>query len=140
VPRSFFSRPPPRLPGLLFLERTCRTKVEDNFGLCVRKLYRLDPALFSDCKRGASELPGTLACRRVVQSRNSPVPAHPTHSTPPTPLWAIWLVFGAPEGLPNSGQKDPYPLPRPAGGVLILEPFRERPAGPKHTRAEQDES
>jgi hypothetical protein len=26
------------------------------------------------------------------------------------------------------------------GGVAVLEPFRERPAGPKHTRAEQEES
>jgi hypothetical protein len=34
----------------------------------------------------------------------------------------------------------PVPLPRPAGGVIILEPFRERSAGPEHTRAEQDQS
>ena len=43
-------------------------------------------------------------------------------------------------GVPKSGQTSPYPAAQPAGGVVILEPFRERPAGPKHTRAEQDEN
>jgi hypothetical protein len=40
VPRPFLTQPPPRPPGVFFLERTGRTKVEDDFGLEVRKLYR----------------------------------------------------------------------------------------------------
>jgi hypothetical protein len=34
----------------------------------------------------------------------------------------------------------PHPLPTLADGVVISEPFWERPAGPKHTRAEQEEN
>ena len=47
-------------------------------------------------------------------------------------------VFSAPKVPRIQGKKARHPLPRPAGGVLILEPIWERPAGPKHTRAEQD--
>src|SRR5579872_627562 len=45
-------------------------------------------------------------------------------------------LFDAPQRVLDEGQKAPHPLPQPAGGVIILEPLRERPAGPKHTRAE----
>jgi hypothetical protein len=54
--------------------------------------------------------------------------------------FAILALLGAFENVPKSGQTSPSPAAQPAGGVVILEPFRERPAGPKHTPAEQDQS
>ena len=54
--------------------------------------------------------------------------------------WAFSASFLRP-GLPLiQGAKALHPLPSLAGGVVILEPWRERPAGPKLTRAEQVES
>jgi len=42
--------------------------------------------------------------------------------------------------VPCQGRQALTPLPRPAGGVINLEPIRERPAGPKLTRAERGQS
>jgi hypothetical protein len=38
------------------------------------------------------------------------------------------------------GQKSPIRCLNRLAEWSFLEPFRERPAGPKHTRAEQDQS
>jgi hypothetical protein len=48
--------------------------------------------------------------------------------------------FQRPERPQIQDKKAHHPLPRSADGVVNLEPFWERPAGPKHTRAEQDQS
>src|ERR1700681_4338042 len=93
VPRSFFTGRR-RGAGCCFLERTCRTKVEDNFGLGVRKLYRwirsvsrLRPQ--SRCKH--------RGCRRMGWTEPpGPAQAHvlnaPTRNPEP-----FWLVFRAPK-------------------------------------------
>jgi hypothetical protein len=79
------------------------------------------------------------------------VPPSAMHSTPQhAPLRHLSLfrlIFSAsnPQEIPrgiseSSGRKNAAPAALPADGVVILEPFWERPAGPKHTRAEQVES
>jgi hypothetical protein len=47
VPRCFFDRTAAAARRVLFLERTARTNVEDDFGLEIRKLYRLTRPCFS---------------------------------------------------------------------------------------------
>jgi len=133
---------------VLFPERTFPTKAEDNSGL-------KHPQASQPVESGLFLRPQVLrphGPNRTPQFRpGSCTQRHPL-------LWATWLVikshldqepsgpdphlarFSPSERLKNEGQKSPYPLPRPAGGVFILEPFRERPAGPEQTRAERDQS
>ena len=66
-------------------------------------------------------------------------PAHAFNAPPhkPEPFLAR---FSAPKAVRIQGKQTRHPLPRPADGVVNLEPFWRRPAGPKHTRAEQDQN
>jgi hypothetical protein len=56
-------------------------------------------------------------------------------------VWCPGQAWKIPEEFPGiQGAKAPHPWPQPADGVVILEPFGSDRRGPKHTRAEQEES
>ena len=136
VPRSLSDRTALPRAGCSSPKRTGRTNVEDDVGLHVRKLYRWIRPCFSAAARSvrasalAAAWPDGTPPFRFAQAM--------LFNAPTRQLEPFWLVFGAPEASRIQGRQARHPLPRPAGGVVILEPFRERPAGPKHTRAEQD--
>ena len=136
VPRLFLTGPRWRRPDII-LERTPGRGWSPS----------PDPAF-----RGSTGGPGLLLSRRKIDARidlAAALPGEPRacqfmHSTPQTCCATRYPsrfgpVFGAPESQ-NSGQKNPSPAASTGGGVVILEPFGSDRRGPKHTRAEQEES
>ena len=130
----FFDRTACRAAPDVILERTSRTEVEANLGPGDPQLNRWTRPCFSlspPVRNGPAR--HVRSARRALQLM---------HSTPQ--LVIIWAVSGpflrAPKSPEFQGRQALHPLPRPAGGVVVLEPIWERPAGPKHTRAEQEES
>jgi hypothetical protein len=91
-----------------FLERTSRTKVEDNFGLGVRKLLTGGIRPFSQTANEV-QAPRLLPYGFVgtPQFRLSPcTQRHPLLKSPMTKS-AIWLLFCAPKGRQEFGTKKP---------------------------------
>src|SRR4029077_4049400 len=88
---------------------------------------------------GASALPAPRPAAAWTMTE-LPSSARPHALNATRTIRSHWLArFSRSEGAQNFlGKKRPFPLPRTAGGVFILEPFWERPAGPQHTPAERD--
>jgi len=109
---------------VLFLERTNRTKVEDDFGLEVRKLSRWTRPCFS---RGGTDA-------SIDLPRHGPDPQVRLMLQRPTPelvTRAICSFLSASEAAQIQGKRTVTQC-LDGGGVVNLEPFWERPAGPKH--------
>ena len=83
-----FGRPPPRLPGVVFLERTSRANCRQVWPRCPQTPQPVESGPSSDRKRGASTAPAAARLKTELPSSVSSV-----HSTPPSFLEAIWSCF-----------------------------------------------
>jgi hypothetical protein len=108
---------------MFFLERTDRTKVEDDFGLEVRKLDRWTRPCFSRFM----QVP--FAHQREVAPFNAPTRRSNLS------LGAIFGPLLALRSPPNSGQTNPSPVASAGGRSVNLEPLWERTGGTQtHSR------
>src|SRR5258707_5013395 len=60
-----------------------------------------------------------------------PGPPRSCNATPHASLWAYSGPYLAPRRTPDRGQTSPHPLPQPAVGVVVSEPFLDDRRGPK---------
>ncbi len=134
VPRSLFDRTRCPAAGSYFLERISGPKLKTTLAWLFAALP-VDPALFLWPPDRYRSLPAH--CLAAAWSDRNAAFRFDPYSQRHLSRFGSFLPLRNPR---NSGQKSPHPQPQPAGGVVILEPFRERSAGPKHTRAEQDQN
>src|SRR4051812_19448334 len=114
----------------------------------------VDPALFSPaatadaCTRSAATSPDGTPPFRLLRpcSQRHPKPDMGPWLPEPSPhpiltrARAVLARFRRPEPSPEFRADTPVARCPTGRRVVILEPFRERSAGPKHTPAEQDQS
>jgi hypothetical protein len=114
---------------MLFLERTPRPLLLRNPGLSIRSSTG-EPGLFL----AATSMPASTLTAARPGEPNRVFQAMPSTPQTTTQLGRFRPVLNAPKP-PNFGAEMPYPLPSPADGVVISEPFWERPAGTQtHSR------
>jgi hypothetical protein len=130
VPRLFLAGTPTRGPAVVAFKRTSQGRRVD--GGPIVRAQPVDPAQFlsSQDRCGHRSRPGT----RLKRTHPRVCSGHAFNA--PTAQLGRFRPFFECSGFPRlQGRQALHPLPRPADGVVILEPCWERPAGTQNTLA-----